>query len=170
MVHYLEEYTTMENCTLLKDIKKILYHTHPYFCRTLPTWFKTLNTTIGQCPTLYDFLAITREEISHWKYYYVYPNKCVKPNIFQPTLLPPLYSGEMSHHMHDSGESLDVSVCHTISNMTSPSICQSHDSSVCQPKHDSTWNSIHLSVCLSSVLWIQPSAKFTVKIPMSIAV
>ena len=28
------------------------------------------------------------------------------------------------HHMHDSGESLDVSVCHTISNMTSTSICQ----------------------------------------------
>ena len=38
--------------------------------------------------------------------------------------------------MHDSGESLDVSICYTISNMTSPSISQSHDLSVCQPKTD----------------------------------
>ena len=90
----------------------------------------------------------------------------MKPNIFQSTLLPaPLYS----HHMHDSGESQDVSVCHTI-NTTSPSVCQLHDSSVRQPKHDSTWNSIHLSVCPSSVLSVQPSAKIMVKIPMSIAV
>ena len=48
---------------------------------------------------------------------------------------------EMSHQMHDSGESLDVSVFHTVT-MTSPSVCQSHDSSVCQPKHDSTWNCV----------------------------
>ena len=66
--------------------------------------------------------------------------------------------------MCDSGESLDVSVCHTV-NMTSPSICQPHDLPVYQPKCDSTWNSIHLSVCSSSVLSIQPSAKFTVKTP-----
>ena len=33
--------------------------------------------------------------------------------------------------MHDSGDSLDVSVCHTVV-MTSLSICQLHDSSVCQ--------------------------------------
>ena len=72
--------------------------------------------------------------------------------------------------MCDSGESLDVSIYHTISTMTSPSICQSHDSSVCQPKHDSTWNSVHLSVCPPSVPCVQPSAKFMVKIPMSIAV
>ena len=52
------------------------------------------------------------------------------PNIFQPTLLPPsLYSGEVSHHMHDSGESDNSSVCHTI-NLTSLSICQSTVSSV----------------------------------------
>ena len=71
--------------------------------------------------------------------------------------------------MHDSGEFQDVSVCQTVSTMTSPSICQSHDSSVCQPKHD-TWNSIHLSVCLLSVPSIQPLAKFTVKVPTCIAV
>ena len=71
--------------------------------------------------------------------------------------------------MHDSCESLDVSVCHTIRNMTSPSICQFHDLSVYEPKHDLTWYSICPSVCLLSVLSIQPSAKFTVKTPMSIA-
>ena len=71
--------------------------------------------------------------------------------------------------MHDLGESPYVSVCHTISDMTSPSICQLHDSSVCQPNSHSTWNSIHPSVCLSSIPSVQPSPKFTVKIPMGIA-
>ena len=71
--------------------------------------------------------------------------------------------------MHDSIESPDLSISHTVSTMTSPSICQSHDSSVCEPKHDSTWNSIHPSVCSSSVLSVEPSAKFMVKIPASIA-
>ena len=70
--------------------------------------------------------------------------------------------------MCDSGESPDVSVCHTVSTMTSPSVCQSHDLSVCQTRHDFTWKSVHLSVCLLSLLSIQPSAKFMVKIPMSI--
>ena len=43
--------------------------------------------------------------------------------------------------------------------MTSPSICQLSDLSVSQAKHDSTWQSVHLSVCPSSVLSVQPSAK-----------
>ena len=72
--------------------------------------------------------------------------------------------------MHDSGESPDVSICHTVSTMTSSSICQLHDSSVCQSKHDSTWKSINPPVCPLSIPSIQPSAKFAVKIPMSIAV
>ena len=76
----------------------------------------------------------------------------------------------MSHHIHDSGESQDVSVCHTISNVTSLSVCQLHDSSVCQSKPDSSWNSVHQSVCPLSVLSVQPSAILTVKIPMSIHV
>ena len=71
--------------------------------------------------------------------------------------------------MHDSGESEDVSICHTISTMTSPSVCHLHDLSVCQLKHDSTWKPIHQSVCPSSVPSIQPSAKFMVKVAMSIA-
>ena len=71
--------------------------------------------------------------------------------------------------MNVSGESLDVSVCHTV-NMTSLSVCQLHDLSVCQSNHDSTWNSVHPSICLLSVASIQPSAKFTVKIHTSFAV
>ena len=56
----------------------------------------------------------------------------VSLKIFQSTLLPlPLYSGEVSHHMHDSGETDDYSsVCHT-ANKTCPSICQSCQLSVC---------------------------------------
>ena len=61
---------------------------------TLLLWLKIFYTTIGQYPTLYDFLAITPEDIAHLNYYLTYPNKCVKLKIFQPTLLPPLvYSG-----------------------------------------------------------------------------
>ena len=44
------------------------------------------------------------------------------------------------------------------------------DSSVCQPTHDVTKTTICLTVCLSSVTSILPSANFTVKMPMSIPV
>ena len=71
---------------------------------TLILWLKTFYTTIGQYPTLYDYLAIMRED--------------------------PVYSGEVSHHMCDSVETNDSLVCHT-TNMTCPSICQSHQPSVC---------------------------------------
>ena len=50
--------------------------------------------------------------------------------------------------MCDSGESPDVSVCHIVSSMTSPSVCQSHEF---QPKCDSTWKSVCLSVCPSTI-------------------
>ena len=58
--------------------------------------------------------------------------------------------------MCDSSEPPDVSVCHTI-NTTFPSLFQPHDSSGSQPKCDSTWSSVHPSVCLSTVLSIQSS-------------
>ena len=101
--------------------------------------------------------------------------------IFKPAVLPtPLYewtpsvdphkSGEVLHHIHDSGKSPDVSICHTISSTNSPSVCQLHDSSVCQTMHNSIWKFIHPSECPSSILSIQPSAKFMVKVPRSIAV
>ena len=62
-----EEYTTIKECTLLKDIKHFLYLTQSYFLddtpnqilhlmSTLILWLKTFYATIG--PTLYNFLAI----------------------------------------------------------------------------------------------------------------
>ena len=81
-----EEYNTMENCTLLKDIDNFMYLTQLYFLedtpnqiqyilRTLLLWLKTFYTTISQYPTLYNFLAITPEEICHAQYYLTYPKK-----------------------------------------------------------------------------------------------
>ena len=65
-----EEYTSIKECTLLKDIKHFLYLTQSYFSDDTPNQIlhlmstlllcsKTFYTTIGQYPTLYDFLAIT---------------------------------------------------------------------------------------------------------------
>ena len=65
-----EEYTTIKECTLLKDIEHFMYLTQSYFfddtpnqilhiMSTLLLWSKTFYTTIGQYPTLYDFLATT---------------------------------------------------------------------------------------------------------------
>ena len=63
------KYTTIKECTLLKDIELFLYLTQLYFSDNTPNqnlhkmstlllWSKTFYTTIGQYPTLYDFLAI----------------------------------------------------------------------------------------------------------------
>ena len=137
-----EEYTTIKESTLLKDIEHFLYLTQSYFSddtpnqilhlmSTLILWSKTFYTTTGQYPTLYDYLAITREDLIRWEYHLDNPNISVRPNIFRSTLIPPLvYCGEVSHHMRDSIETYESSVCHT-TNMTCPSICQSHQPSVC---------------------------------------
>ena len=88
----------MENYMLLKDIKNFMYLTQLDFSSDTPNqilhmlsilvlWSKSFYTTSGQYPTLYNFLAITLKEISCWKYYLMYPNKCAKLKIFQPTLL-----------------------------------------------------------------------------------
>ena len=65
--------------------------------------------------------------------------------------------------------STQTSVCHTV-NITSPSVCQLHDLSVCQPTHDVTRNTVCKAVCPSPVTSILPSAKFVVKMPVSIPV
>ena len=66
---------------------------------TLLLWSKTFYTAIGQFPTLYDFLAITQEDLIQWEYHLDNPNMNVNPRIFRSTLLPPpLYSGEVLHH------------------------------------------------------------------------
>ena len=65
-----EEYTTIKECTLLKDIEHLLYLTQSYFSDNTPNqilhimstlllWSKRFYTTTGQYPTLYDFLAMT---------------------------------------------------------------------------------------------------------------
>ena len=64
-----EEYTPIKGSTLLKDIKHFLYLTKLYFSNDTPNqilnlmgtlilWSKTFYSSIGQYPTLYDFLAI----------------------------------------------------------------------------------------------------------------
>ena len=119
---------------------------------TLILWSKTFYTTTGQYPTLYDYLAITREDLIRWEYHLDNPNISVRPNIFRSTLIPPLvYCGEVSHHMRDSIETYESSVCHT-TNMTCPSICQSHQPSVCH-----TTNMTRPYVCQSH----QPSVCHT---------
>ena len=58
-----KEYTTIKDCTLLKDIENIMYLTQLYFwdntpnqilyiLSTLLLWSKSFYTTIGQYPTL----------------------------------------------------------------------------------------------------------------------
>ena len=120
-----EEYNTMKECTLLKDIEHFLYLTQSYFLddtpnqiihlmSTLILWSKTLYTTIGQYPTLYDYLAITQEDLIHLEYHLDNPNTCVNPKKIRSTLLsPPVYLGEVLHHMRDSVETNDSLVCHT---------------------------------------------------------
>ena len=111
-----EEYTTIKECTLLKDIEHFLYLTQSFFSDDTPNqilhlmgtlilWTKTFYTTIGQYPTLYNYLAITREDLIRWEYHLDNPNTSVNPKFFRSTLiLPPVYSGEVSHHMRDSLE------------------------------------------------------------------
>ena len=68
------KYTTIKKCTLLKDIEHFMYLTQSYFSddtpnqilhimSTLLLWLKRFYTTIGQYPTLYDFLTITQEDL-----------------------------------------------------------------------------------------------------------
>ena len=69
-----QRYNTIKECTLLKDIEHFMYLTQLYFLdntpnqilhimSTLLSWSKRFYTTIGQHPTLYDYLAITQEDL-----------------------------------------------------------------------------------------------------------
>ena len=88
-----EEYTTIKESTLLKDIKHFLYLTQLYFSDDTPNqilhlmgtlilWSQTFYITIGQYCTLYDYLAIMREELIHWEYHLDNPNTSVNPKLF----------------------------------------------------------------------------------------
>ena len=56
-----------------------------HILNTIILWSKTFYTTIGQYPTLYDFLAITQDELILWEYHLDNPNTCV--NTTTPTVL-----------------------------------------------------------------------------------
>ena len=82
-----EEYNTIENHALLKDIKDSMYLTQPCFLEDTPNqilhmlstlilWSKPFYTIIGQYPTLHDFLAITQDELILWEYHLDNPNTC----------------------------------------------------------------------------------------------
>ena len=69
-----EDYNTIKECTLLKDIKHFVYLTQLYILdntpnqilhlmSTLLSFLKRFYSTIGQYPTLYKFLSITREDL-----------------------------------------------------------------------------------------------------------
>ena len=62
-----------------------------------------------------------------------------------------------------------LSVCHNVI-LTSPSICQLQDSSVCNPTRDVIIPTVWQTVCSSSVTSILLSANPTVKMPTSIPV
>ena len=88
-----EEYTTIKESTLLKDIEHFLYLTQSYFSddtpnqilhlmSTLILWSKTFYTTTGQYSTLYDYLAIMREDLIRWEYHLDNLITTVNPNFF----------------------------------------------------------------------------------------
>ena len=88
-----EEYTTIKESTLLKDIEHFLYLTQLYFSNhtpnqilhlmtTLILWSKTFYTTTGQYPTLYDFLAIMRKDLIRWEYHTDNPYTSAIPKVF----------------------------------------------------------------------------------------
>ena len=69
-----EEYTTIKECTLLKDIDHFMYLTQLYFLDNTPNhilhimstlllWSRRFYNIIGQYPTLYNFLTITGEDL-----------------------------------------------------------------------------------------------------------
>ena len=44
-----EEHTTIENCTLLKDIKNFMYFTQPYFTKDTPNQILHILSTLLLC-------------------------------------------------------------------------------------------------------------------------
>ena len=104
-----EEYTTIKESTLLKDIEHFLYLTQLYFSNDTPNqiphlmstlilWSKTFYTTIGQYPTLYDYLTITRHDLICWEYHPDNPYTSPIPKVVRFTLkLPLVYCGDVEN-------------------------------------------------------------------------
>ena len=66
---------------------------------TLILWLKTFYTTIGQYPTLYNYLAIMQEDLICREYHLDNPNTSVNPNfsIYINTSTSILCGGVASH-------------------------------------------------------------------------
>ena len=70
-----EYYTTIGKSTLAKDLVYItqmnFQEETPYqimhILSTLLLWLKNFYTAIHQYPTLYNFLAISQDELFHWE-------------------------------------------------------------------------------------------------------
>ena len=106
-----EKYTTINECTLLKDIKHFMHLIQSYFSGNTPNqiihimstlllWSKRFYTTIGQHPTLYNFLAITQEDLIQWEYHLDNPNMSVNLKFFLINTTTPttvLWRGVTSH-------------------------------------------------------------------------
>ena len=100
MVHNLSRSTLQsKNAHYLRTFEHFMYLTESYFSDNTPNqilhimstillWSKRFYTTIGQHPTLYDFLAIMQEGLFRWEYHLDNPNMSVNLKLFQPTLLP----------------------------------------------------------------------------------
>ena len=69
-----QKYTIIKESTLLKDIEDFMYLTQSCFLdntlnqilhimSTLLLWLKRFDTTIGQHPTLYNYLDISQEDL-----------------------------------------------------------------------------------------------------------
>ena len=57
---------------------------------TLIIWSKTFYTTIGQYPTLYDYLTNTQKDLIRWEYHPDNPYTSRIPKVFRYTLKEPL--------------------------------------------------------------------------------
>ena len=93
IVQNLRKSTLPLNCTHCKDIDNFMYHIQLKFLEDTPNqilhilitlilWLKSFYTTISQYPTLYNILAITKDELILWEYYLDNPNTCAKPKFF----------------------------------------------------------------------------------------
>ena len=61
-------------------------------------WSKTFYTTIGQYPTLYNFLAITREDLIRWEYHLDNPNTSENPKKFYINTFTSVLWGDVTSH------------------------------------------------------------------------
>ena len=67
---------------------------------TLILWSKTFHTTSGQYPTLYNYLAITQEELICWVYHLDNPNTSVNPKfLIYTTISTFVLGGGVASHV-----------------------------------------------------------------------